>query len=72
MEVDIADIASRPPHRQQTGPKKVRLGRDGKPWRGRKRRGSDDVKRDQLVEQFLHENKRESRYVSWEDHRLTD
>jgi hypothetical protein len=38
-------------------PKKVRLGRDGKPWRGRNRRGSDDIKRDQLVEEFLKENR---------------
>ena len=38
--------------------KKQRLGPDGKPWRSRNRRGSDDVKRDQLVEQFLHENRR--------------
>jgi hypothetical protein len=36
---------------------KVRLGRDGKPWRGRKRRGSEDVKRDKLVEEFLRENR---------------
>lgn len=41
-------------------PKKVRLGKDGKPWRPRKRRGSDDVKRDQLVEEFLRENRRKS------------
>ncbi|CAK7214389.1 hypothetical protein SCUCBS95973_002130 [Sporothrix curviconia] len=33
-----------------------RLGRDGKPL-ARKRRDSDDIKRDQLVEQFLHENR---------------
>lgn len=33
-----------------------RLGRDGKPLR-RKRRASDDLKRDQMVEQFLHENR---------------
>ena len=38
-------------------PGKVRLGRDGKPWRGRKRRGSDDVKRDKLVEEVLRENR---------------
>ncbi|RDW77089.1 hypothetical protein BP6252_05142 [Coleophoma cylindrospora] len=38
---------------------KVRLGRDGKPWRGRKRRGSDDVKRDKLVEDILRENRLE-------------
>jgi hypothetical protein len=36
---------------------KVRLGRDGKPWRGRKRRGSEDIKRDKLVEEFLRENR---------------
>lgn len=40
-------------------PKKPRLGRDGKPWRPRNRRGSDDIKRDQLVEEFLRENRRE-------------
>lgn len=39
-------------------PTKVRLGRDGKPWRGRKRRGSDDIRRDQLVDDILRENKR--------------
>lgn len=39
--------------------KKVRLGRDGKPWRGRKRRGSDDIKRDRLVEEVLRENRLE-------------
>jgi hypothetical protein len=37
---------------------KVRLGRDGKPWRGRKRRASDDIKRDKLVEDVLRENRR--------------
>ncbi|KAI9743116.1 MAG: hypothetical protein M1818_003411 [Claussenomyces sp. TS43310] len=37
--------------------KKVRLGRDGKPWRGKKRRTSDDVKRDALVEEVLRENR---------------
>jgi hypothetical protein len=40
-------------------PRKVRLGRDGKPLRPRNRRGSDDIKRDQLVEAFLSENRRE-------------
>ncbi|KAI0136428.1 hypothetical protein BJ170DRAFT_677304 [Xylariales sp. AK1849] len=43
---------------QQDGPtKKVRLGRDGKPWRPRNRRDSDAVKRDQLVEEILRENR---------------
>lgn len=37
-------------------PKRPRLGRDGKPMRGRKRRNSDDVRRDRLVEEVLREN----------------
>ncbi|KAL2178569.1 hepatocellular carcinoma-associated antigen 59-domain-containing protein [Thermothelomyces heterothallicus CBS 202.75] len=37
--------------------KNGRLGRDGKPLRSRNRRGSDDIKRDQLVEEFLSENR---------------
>lgn len=39
-------------------PRKTRLGKDGQPIRGRNRRNSDDIKRDQLVEQILHENRR--------------
>ncbi|KAH8815040.1 hypothetical protein F5884DRAFT_851542 [Xylogone sp. PMI_703] len=39
--------------------KKVRLGKDGKSWKGRKRRGSDDIKRDKLVEEVLRENRLE-------------
>ncbi|ETI28097.1 hypothetical protein G647_00546 [Cladophialophora carrionii CBS 160.54] len=40
-------------------PRRPRLGRDGKPMkpRPRKRRNSEDLARDALVEQFLHENK---------------
>lgn len=40
-------------------PRKPRLGRDGKPMkpRPRKRRNSEDIARDALVEQVLHENK---------------
>lgn len=38
-------------------PKKIRLGRDGKPWRPRNRRNSDDIKRDKMVEEILRENK---------------
>ncbi|KAL2154061.1 hypothetical protein VTH82DRAFT_2737 [Thermothelomyces myriococcoides] len=37
--------------------KNGRLGKDGKPLRSRNRRGSDDIKRDQLVEEFLSENR---------------
>lgn len=40
---------------QSTG--KVRLRRDGKPWRPRKRRNSEDVKRDKLVEEVMRESK---------------
>lgn len=36
---------------------KPRLRRDGKPWRPRRRRNSDDVKRDQLVEEVLRETR---------------
>ncbi|KAI0139656.1 hypothetical protein BJ166DRAFT_473473 [Pestalotiopsis sp. NC0098] len=42
---------------QAARPKKVRLGRDGKPWRPRNRRNSDDIKRDQLVEEILRESR---------------
>ena len=39
-------------------PGKVRLRRDGKPWRRRRRRNSDDVKRDKLVEEVMKESRR--------------
>ncbi|KAM7197614.1 hypothetical protein V8F20_006504 [Naviculisporaceae sp. PSN 640] len=45
-------------------PKKVRLGPDGKPWRPRNRRGSDDIKRDQLVEELLSENRVDMSYIT--------
>ncbi len=38
---------------------KVRLGPDGKPWRSRKRRASEDIKRDKLVEEVMRENRLE-------------
>ncbi|KAL8845572.1 MAG: hypothetical protein Q9176_000208 [Flavoplaca citrina] len=37
---------------------KLRLRKDGKPWRGRRRRNSDDVKRDRLVEEVMRESRR--------------
>jgi hypothetical protein len=40
--------------------KKPRLRRDGKPWRSRNRRDSDALKRDQIVDQILHEARRMS------------
>lgn len=36
---------------------KVPLKRNGKPWRGRRRRNSDDIKRDKLVEEVLRETR---------------
>jgi hypothetical protein len=39
----------------------VRLGPDGKPWRERKRRGSEDIKRDKMIEDVL-ENRRMSAF----------
>ncbi|EDN98006.1 hypothetical protein SS1G_12863 [Sclerotinia sclerotiorum 1980 UF-70] len=48
--IDLEEFAQNPPS-------KSRLGRDGKPWRGRKRRGSDDIQRDALVDAILHENR---------------
>ena len=43
---------------EETG--KIRLRKDGKPYRGRRRRNSDDVKRDRLVEEVLRESRRMS------------
>jgi hypothetical protein len=42
--------------------KKPKLGRDGKPWRERKRRTSEDIRRDKLVEEVLRENRRKLSY----------
>ena len=39
---------------------KVPLKRNGKPWRGRRRRNSDDIKRDKLVEEVMRETRRKS------------
>ena len=39
------------------GTGKVRLRRDGRPFRGRRRRNSEDVKRDRLVEEVMRESK---------------
>ncbi|KAG9257961.1 uncharacterized protein F5Z01DRAFT_644722 [Emericellopsis atlantica] len=60
QEVDIPTIPEIPSRTQPAErPEKVKLGPDGKPWRGgrRKRRGSDDIARDKLVEELLHENR---------------
>lgn len=52
--------------------KQPRLGKDGKPWRGRKRRNSEDIKRDQLVEEVMRESKREYIVLVYKDVKLTD
>ncbi|CAI6095846.1 unnamed protein product [Clonostachys chloroleuca] len=59
VEVDLAShpIPAAGDDRSGRETKRQRLGRDGKPWRPRKRRGSDDIKRDKLVEEFLSENR---------------
>jgi hypothetical protein len=49
------------PDEKPLKPRKLRVGRDGKPMkpRPRKRRNSEDIKRDQLVEQVLRESRLE-------------
>jgi hypothetical protein len=49
------------PDEKPLKPRKPRMGRDGKPMksRPRKRRNSEDIKRDQLVEQVLRESRLE-------------
>ena len=61
-EVDLAADSSRT-HKdwarlEGTAPApRVRLGRDGKPWRPRKRRNSEDLRRDAAVEAVMREAK---------------
>lgn len=52
-------------------PVKVRLGPDGKPWRSRKRRASEDVARDKLVEAVFRENRRMSQSTARRMYLLT-
>lgn len=49
---------------KEEGVPKVRLRKDGKPWRGRRRRNSEDVKRDKLVEEVLRESRRTLRPIT--------
>lgn len=62
----VGDESPAPDGEEESSPKKVRLGKDGKPWRGRKRRNSEDVKRDQLVEEVMRESKRKSFFTASE------
>ncbi|KIW05626.1 uncharacterized protein PV09_03497 [Verruconis gallopava] len=59
IEVDLGDSVSKYQEEEAAKalkPSKVRLGRDGKPWRPRKRRDSESLARDALVESVLKEN----------------
>ncbi|KAJ2897289.1 hypothetical protein MKZ38_004800 [Zalerion maritima] len=38
-------------------PTKVKLGKDGKPYRAKNRRDSDDIERDRIVEELMRENR---------------
>ncbi|KUJ23990.1 uncharacterized protein LY89DRAFT_776190 [Mollisia scopiformis] len=57
--LDGENVTDEIPQHGRGKPGKVRLGPDGKPWRGRKRRASEDVARDRLVEDVLRENRLE-------------
>ncbi|KAF4950672.1 hypothetical protein FGADI_8076 [Fusarium gaditjirri] len=65
MEISLDDHSARSENSIQVdsatdgGPraKKPRLRRDGKPWRPRNRRDSDALKRDQIVDEILHETR---------------
>jgi hypothetical protein len=66
QEVDITPVATRTDDKwrrlengefEQVATGKVRSGRDGKPRRPPKRRNSNDIRRDQLVEAVLSESK---------------
>lgn len=50
----------------------TRLGKDGKPWRGRRRRNSEDIERDRLVEEVLRESKCKCRSFcrDWSGYRI--
>ncbi|PNP77406.1 hypothetical protein FNYG_09282 [Fusarium nygamai] len=65
MEISLEDHSARSENALQAdsatdgGPraKKPRLRRDGTPWRPRNRRDSDALKRDQIVDEILHETR---------------
>ncbi|KAF5715357.1 hypothetical protein FGLOB1_3084 [Fusarium globosum] len=47
--------------------KKPRLRKDGTPWRPRNRRDSDALKRDQIVDEILHETRRQDSHTAVAD-----
>jgi hypothetical protein len=58
MEVELGESQHSTDATKTAKPVKVRLGRDGKPWRPRRRRNSEDQARDALVESILKETPR--------------
>ncbi|KAF5638289.1 uncharacterized protein FTJAE_5390 [Fusarium tjaetaba] len=68
MEISLEDHSARSENALQAdsatdgGPraKKPRLRRNGTPWRPRNRRDSDALKRDQIVDEILHETRRQN------------
>ncbi|KAF5599380.1 hypothetical protein FPANT_3478 [Fusarium pseudoanthophilum] len=71
MEISLEDHSARSENALQAdsatdgGPraKKPRLRRDGTPWRPRNRRDSDALKRDQIVDEILHETRRQNSHT---------
>lgn len=60
MEVDLAASLYDNDAAKTAKAPKIRLGRDGKPWRPRRRRNSEDQARDALVDSILKDTPRES------------
>ncbi|KAF5597082.1 hypothetical protein FPCIR_3718 [Fusarium pseudocircinatum] len=75
MEISLEDHSARSENALQAdsttdgGPraKKPRLRRDGTPWRPRNRRDSDALKRDQIVDEILHETRRQNSHTAVAD-----
>ncbi|KAF4418039.1 hypothetical protein FACUT_11877 [Fusarium acutatum] len=75
IEISLEDHSARSENALQAdsatggGPraKKPRLRRDGTPWRPRNRRDSDALKRDQIVDEILHETRRQNSHTAVAD-----
>jgi hypothetical protein len=65
-EVDVEPMPKRAEKASRQPPRKPKLGRDGNPLRPRprRRRNSEDIARDALVESVLHEHRLENVYQS--------
>ncbi|KAF5628239.1 hypothetical protein F25303_10485 [Fusarium sp. NRRL 25303] len=75
VEINLEDHSTRSENPVQAdsatdgGPraKKPRLRKDGTPWRPRNRRDSDALKRDQIVDEILHETRRQDSHTAVAD-----